>query len=119
MKKTINLLSEKAPIIPEEPNHDTYRTQNQHKHVLKLLFFSVVIILSMFGLNLVMNTFSTPKTLEPTHSENVLETGPDTFCSSDADCWCRSFTGAEFEQGITVQSFCSTMTNRCMQCVYK
>lgn len=45
----------------------------------------------------------------------VLETGPDTVCRSDTDCWCRKFTGAQFTEGKE-KSFCKN--NRCVKCMY-
>lgn len=31
--------------------------------------------------------------------DNILETGPENYCESDDDCYCRIFTGAEFLKG--------------------
>lgn len=44
------------------------------------------------------------------------ETGPETSCRVDTQCWCRSFTGAEFISG-KVQSRCEK--NKCVACLYE
>lgn len=46
------------------------------------------------------------------------ETGPETSCISNKDCWCREFTGAEFIPGHKVEGFCDITKNRCQQCLY-
>jgi hypothetical protein len=46
------------------------------------------------------------------------ETGPESICKSNADCWCRSFNGAKFYPG-KVQSACNTKTYRCVVCRYE
>ena len=40
-------------------------------------------------------------------------------CESDSDCWCRSFTGAQFIPGERVPNRCSVETNRCDACFYE
>ena len=55
------------------------------------------------------------------------ETGPETTCSSNNDCWCRSFTGANFIEGKTSPSVCCKEVNNlycpsinhCARCLYK
>lgn len=44
------------------------------------------------------------------------ETGPETSCKVDTECWCRSFTGAEFIPG-KVQSRCEK--SKCVACLYE
>lgn len=46
------------------------------------------------------------------------ETGPQTSCVSNKDCWCKEFTGAEFIPGKKVEGVCDTKLNRCQKCVY-
>ncbi len=45
----------------------------------------------------------------------ALETGPETVCRSNADCWCRQFTGAQFLEG-KANSLCRN--NCCVRCLY-
>ncbi len=47
------------------------------------------------------------------------ETNEKTLCQSDDDCWCRSFTGAQFIPGEKVSSRCNVETNRCYPCYYE
>ncbi|MBS3113930.1 hypothetical protein J4448_02415 [Candidatus Woesearchaeota archaeon] len=47
------------------------------------------------------------------------ETGMDTYCDSDNDCWCRAFTGAQFIPGERVPHICNLNTNRCEPCYYE
>ena len=47
------------------------------------------------------------------------ETSEDTSCKSDEECWCRSFTGAEFITGEKVPHRCNLETNRCLPCYYE
>lgn len=46
------------------------------------------------------------------------ETGPETVCKQDADCWCRNFDGTQFLPGKT-PSQCDVSSNRCAQCFYR
>ena len=43
------------------------------------------------------------------------ETGPETVCQRNSECWCRIFTGAKFLEG-RAPSKC--LDNRCVQCLY-
>ena len=45
-----------------------------------------------------------------------LETGPETACKADSECWCRKFTGAKFNDG-KIQSRC--VRNQCGRCMYE
>jgi hypothetical protein len=45
-------------------------------------------------------------------------TGPKDACSSDADCWCASFDGAEFIPGVFVKSACEE-GGTCALCLYE
>lgn len=45
-------------------------------------------------------------------------TGPEDACSSNADCWCNSFNGAEFIPGQLVPGTCET-NGRCALCIYE
>lgn len=54
-----------------------------------------------------------PKFLKPAE-----ETGPNTICKTNADCWCRNFDGTKFYSG-KVQSTCNTSSNRCVACTYE
>jgi hypothetical protein len=47
------------------------------------------------------------------------ETGEATVCASDDDCWCRSFTGAQFIPGERAPNRCNMETNRCRPCYYE
>ena len=47
------------------------------------------------------------------------ETNENTNCTSDEDCWCRSFTGAAFIPGEKVRYSCNLETNRCGTCFYR
>ena len=55
---------------------------------------------------------------EPPGNDDVLETGPDTFCDSDDDCWCQSFDGTKF-YNETIPFQCDLEINRCFQCYYR
>ena len=48
----------------------------------------------------------------------VDETGPETICKTNDDCWCRNFDGAKFSPG-KAPSICNTQTNRCVACFYE
>lgn len=48
---------------------------------------------------------------------DILETGPETFCSSNSDCWCRGFNGAKFTNE-KVPGQCDLKKNLCAQCKY-
>ena len=52
-------------------------------------------------------------------SSEPAETGEDTYCNSNEDCWCRSFTGAQFIPGEKVPHRCNIETNRCLPCYYE
>ena len=45
-----------------------------------------------------------------------LETGPETTCKADAECWCRKFTGAKFTDG---KSPSRCVRNQCVRCLYE
>lgn len=47
----------------------------------------------------------------------IKETGLDTQCTTEAQCWCRNFNGAGFVPG-KVSSKCDTTKSRCVQCFY-
>ena len=58
--------------------------------------------------------------------KQVLETDPETPCSSDEDCWCRSFDGAGFIEGKSLSECCKEIDNvrciklnHCARCYYK
>ncbi len=50
--------------------------------------------------------------------EEALETSPATACSTDDDCWCKVFTGAEFAPG-KMPATCNMDTKTCQQCYYR
>ena len=47
------------------------------------------------------------------------ETNANTFCNTDEDCWCLSFTGSEFIPGEKVPHNCNLEANRCWPCYYE
>lgn len=51
-----------------------------------------------------------------TDPEDLEETGENTYCESDADCWCRVFDGTQFLPGKAGWS-CGE-GNRCRRCLY-
>ncbi|HSB46449.1 MAG TPA: hypothetical protein VLD37_00425 [Candidatus Bilamarchaeum sp.] len=53
-----------------------------------------------------------------TDASELAQTSPNTFCSSDDDCWCRIFDGAQFQPG-KAPGQCDTGKNRCQQCLYR
>ncbi|HZH44588.1 MAG TPA: hypothetical protein VEY50_10955 [Lysobacter sp.] len=44
------------------------------------------------------------------------ETGPETSCEVDTDCWCRSFDGARF---LPEKAPSRCENNRCATCYYE
>ncbi len=64
---------------------------------------------------------------QPRPVENMTDTGPQTACASDADCWCASFTGAEFIVGERTPSTCCAQADlgrcriagHCAACAYR
>ncbi|MBI4176203.1 MAG: hypothetical protein HY518_03290 [Candidatus Aenigmarchaeota archaeon] len=52
-------------------------------------------------------------------SPDLPETGPENYCDSDSDCWCRNFDGAKFLPGRGGLSGCNMDTNRCKMCYYE
>jgi hypothetical protein len=56
---------------------------------------------------------------------SIEETGPETVCETDEDCWCASFTGAEFVPGKTPSRCCDIEdpacpeAGRCAKCYYE
>lgn len=84
---------------------------------MKKIFVFSVIILGLAGCGT-----GTPETIVA-----AAETGPTTACTTDADCYCRSFNGAEFVEGETTLSSCCTevngsrcpQVNYCQQCTYR
>ncbi len=56
--------------------------------------------------------------VEPLDFGDNFDTGPDTPCVSDSDCWCRSFDGANFYEE-KVPSYCNLTVNRCRICYYE
>lgn len=53
-----------------------------------------------------MTTFDTP------------ETGSNTYCESNAECWCRNFDGTKFTEGKSISS-CNATLKRCQKCLYR
>lgn len=51
-------------------------------------------------------------------SDQTTETGPETVCKTNNDCWCRNFNGAKFNPG-KAPSVCNTKINRCQACFYE
>ena len=48
-------------------------------------------------------------------NKNPLETTPQTSCSKNSECWCRSFDGARFHEG-NEPSKC--VNGKCNKCFY-
>ena len=46
------------------------------------------------------------------------ETGPETSCDSDEDCWCGIFDGSRFLPG-RASGTCNFASNKCNFCIYK
>lgn len=46
------------------------------------------------------------------------ETGPQTACAKDDDCWCLYFDGTGFKPGRAA-SRCDLTAGRCVQCYYE
>ncbi|MFH0978453.1 MAG: hypothetical protein V1837_04085 [Candidatus Woesearchaeota archaeon] len=63
--------------------------------------------------------------------EKTLETGPETPCTTDNDCWCRSYTGLGFIAGKGPSRCCTEelqenmnqkicpAVNKCKRCLYQ
>lgn len=49
---------------------------------------------------------------------NAPDTDEHTYCQTDQECWCQSFTGAEFIPGKKVPNYCNLKTNRYQPCLY-
>ena len=47
-----------------------------------------------------------------------LETGPETACTQDIDCWCRNFDGAGFLPGKGGSPGCNLKAGTCYPCYY-
>ncbi len=65
-------------------------------------------------------------------SDNIgkLETGPETSCNTDEDCWCQIFDGSKFLEGkggskCCTREFALSRSNscpavdHCMKCLYR
>ncbi len=82
-----------ATVCEAEPTHDSCTANNQK------------------------GWFATRQQKRSASEGNIQETTPATMCTTDADCWCRGFTGAEFTETFN-QWTCNTATQRCEQCIY-
>jgi acid phosphatase len=88
-----------------------YKQRIDHYDLLRM-------VEEMYGLPL-LGESSAPSGLmfvwKQEHHARPVETGPNTICKTNSDCWCRVFTGAEFVDGEE-RSICSN--NRCVRCMY-
>ena len=87
----------------------------KHKKLIIVLFLLVVII--VFGTFLY--TRYTPDEQQIPFIPQPAETNESTSCNSNDDCWCRSFTGAEFIPGEKLPQICNLETKRCLPCYYE
>ncbi len=46
------------------------------------------------------------------------ETGSNTYCEANNECWCRKFDGAKFIEGKS-PSICDEKKQRCQACHYR
>lgn len=49
---------------------------------------------------------------------NMSDTGTQTSCDTNEDCWCKSFDGAKFLPGKT-PSVCDSASHTCAVCHYR
>lgn len=87
----------------------------KHKKLIIILLLSVAII--VFG-TFIYGRYA-PSQQQIPFIPQPAETSENTFCNSNEDCWCRSFTGAEFIPGEKVPHRCNLETNRCWPCYYE
>lgn len=87
--------------------------------------FLIAIVISVVLIIVAIIFFLTKQQAEKSKTENpsigafgeIMETGSNTPCNSDDNCWCRNFNGAKFEPGRS-QSRCDLQKNRCIRCLY-
>ena len=79
--------------------------------------FLAIVIFSIFFISGCVQTNDETNPDNYEQNQELLETGPEDYCDSKDDCWCRVFTGAEFVPGRANGS-CDLETNSCMQCIH-
>ena len=79
---------------------------------MKIFIIAMIIMISVIGSIIY---FSHPA--QKATANTIEETGPNTACSSDTQCWCRSFDGSKFIPDEKAPSKCDF--GKCMSCFYE